>query len=95
MTITQQKLFPISTIWWFVLWIPLCVLTSSWVLLHAILLFIIVMGFGAPYVIWPNKKHKINPPIWTLAVSLLGTIVLYGYLNKSGISMLLPDLLGL
>ena len=94
METTYYKLFSKSVFLWFCIWLPLLVITSSWILVHVFLLVGLIAGFGVPRVVWPDKKHKINPPVWTLSISLLVTIVLYKVWLNTGAANLLPSLLG-
>jgi len=94
MEATHNRLSSKSIFLWLCIWLPLLTITSSWILVHVFLLVGLIAGSGVPKVVWPNKKHKINPPVWTLSISLLVTIVLYKVWLNTGVANLLPSLLG-
>lgn len=81
-----------STLKWLALLLPVSIFTSDWAVIHAILLFAI-----GPPLIGASMSSK-YPRYWpfTIAFCLSMGVVVFGntYLKESGVSHILPNLLG-
>ena len=86
---TLLKQVAIGCIFWF----PVAALLSNWMVLHMFFIFIFLLG-GLPYLISRKKKTFLLPVLLSVFVSAIATVVFQSSLIESGISGILPRLMG-
>lgn len=76
-----------------VFWFPVAALLSNWMVFHMFFIFLFLLG-GLPFLLSRKKKTLLFPILLSVFVSAIATVVFQSWLIESGISGLIPSLLG-